>query len=160
MDSRPSSSPRSIFTVATGPRSKWVVFAIWLVGIFIAVGPAQLPTKFSDAENNESTSFLPGDAESTKALTATEDLQGGELAPAVIVYQRASGLTPADRAKIREDIGKLTEKRFPGVAADGAHAAAGGGDAGRIGAFDGGCPPRPKRESRDRRDDAEDRDDD
>ena len=53
-------SRRSIFTVATGRRSKWVVFLIWLVGIFIAVGPAQLPTKFADAENNESTSFLPG----------------------------------------------------------------------------------------------------
>jgi len=47
---------------------------IALFGIFIAVGPAQLPTKFSDAENNESTSFLPGDAESTKALTAAEVL--------------------------------------------------------------------------------------
>ena len=61
---------------------------------------ANLPGKFTDAEKNESTSFLPGDAESTKALQATEDLQGGELAPAVIVYRRASGLTPADLQKI------------------------------------------------------------
>src|ERR687894_2945311 len=100
MDSR----PRSIFALAAGRRSKWVVFAIWLVGIFIAVGPAQLPTKFSDAEKNESTSFLPGDAESTKALEATEDLQGGELAPAAIVYRRESGLTAADRRKIQSDV--------------------------------------------------------
>ena len=49
-----------------------------------------------------------GDAESTHALTATEELQGGELAPAVIVYERDSGLTPADFAKIREDVAKLT----------------------------------------------------
>src|SRR3712207_9100740 len=89
MDSR----PRSIFAIAAGPRSKWVIFAVWLVAIFIAAGPAQLPTKFADAEDNESTSFLPGDAESTKALTATEELQGGERAPAGIVYARASGLT-------------------------------------------------------------------
>ena len=59
-----------------GRRAKWVVFLVWLVGIFIAVGPLQLPTKFSDAENNESTSYLPGDAESTKALTATEEPPG------------------------------------------------------------------------------------
>jgi RND superfamily putative drug exporter len=118
--------PRSIFAIAAGRRSKWVVFLVWVVGIFIAVGPAQLPTKFQDAENNESTSYLPGDAESTKALTATEDLQGGELASAVIVYYRASGLTPADRAKIQEDVGRLTERRFPGVVRDGATAAAGG----------------------------------
>jgi RND superfamily putative drug exporter len=119
-------SRRSIFALATGRRSKWVVFLIWLIGIFIAVGPAQLPTKFADAENNESTSFLPGDAESTHALTATEDLQGGELAPAVIVYERSSGLTPADFAKIRQDVAKMTTKRYPGVIPDGATAAAGG----------------------------------
>jgi putative drug exporter of the RND superfamily len=119
-------SRRSIFTLATGRRSKWVVFLIWLIGIFIAVGPAQLPTKFADAENNESTSFLPGDAESTHALTATEDLQGGELAPAVIVYARDSGLTPADFDKIRQDVAKMTTKRYPGVIPDGATAAAGG----------------------------------
>ena len=52
-------SPRSIYAIAAGPRAKWVVFLVWLVGIFIAVGPAQLPTKFSDAEDNESTSPSP-----------------------------------------------------------------------------------------------------
>jgi putative drug exporter of the RND superfamily len=106
------------------------VFAIWFVGIFIAAGPANLPAKFSDAEQNESTSFLPGDAESTKALTATEELQGGELAPAVIVYRRDSGLTAADRRKIQDDVRRLTEKRYPGVVADGPTAAAGGKQAG------------------------------
>jgi putative drug exporter of the RND superfamily len=85
--------PRSIFSIAAGPRAKWVVFLVWLVGIFVAVGPADLPTKFMDAENNESTSYLPGDAESTHALEATESLQGGELASAVIVFHRESGLT-------------------------------------------------------------------
>ncbi len=107
------SSRRSLFAIAAGRRSKWVVFLVWIVGIFIAAGPAQLPTKFADAENNESTSFLPGDAESTKALTATEDLQGGELAPAVIVYERRSGLTPADRKKIQDDVARLTKQALP-----------------------------------------------
>ena len=98
---------RSIFAVAAGRRAKWIVFLIWLVGIFIAFG-ANLPGKFTDAEENESTSFLPGDAESTKVLTAAEELQGGELAPAVILYRRESGLTAADRQKIVEDVGRLT----------------------------------------------------
>ena len=139
MDSR----PRSIFAIAAGPRAKWVVFIVWLVVIFIAAGPAQLPTKFADAENNESTSFLPGDAESTHALTATEELQGGELAPAVIVYARESGLTPADFAKIREDVGQLTSKRYPAVVPDGATAAAGGqgGSAEEGPAAEGGQAP-------------------
>ena len=59
-----STSRRSIFAVAAGPRAKWVVLIIWLVGMFIAFG-ANLPGKFTDAEDNESSSFLPGDAEST-----------------------------------------------------------------------------------------------
>jgi RND superfamily putative drug exporter len=129
---------RSIFAMAAGPRAKWIVFLIWLVGIFVAFG-ANLPGKFTDAEENESTSFLPGDAESTKVLTAAEELQGGELAPAVIVYRRDSGLTAADKQKIVEDVGRLTERRFPAVVADGATAASGGENQG--GGQGGGAPP-------------------
>ena len=121
---------RSIFTRPGGPRAKWVVFAMWVVGIMIAAGPANLPGRFTDAEENESTSFLPGDAESTKALQAAEELQGGELAPAVIVYRREAGLTQADRERIVQDVQRLTERRFPGVVPDGATAAAGGQDGG------------------------------
>ena len=122
----PTATMSSLFTFPTGRRAKWIVFAIWFVGIFIAAGPANLPGKFTDAEDNESTSVLPGDAESTEALAAAEELQGGELAPAVIVYRRESGLTDADRRAIVDDAARLTEKRFPGVVADGATAASGG----------------------------------
>ncbi len=116
----------SFFTFAAGRRAKWVVFAIWFVAIFIAAGPANLPGKFEDAESNEATSYLPGSAESTKSLKATESLQNGEIAPAVIVYRREAGLTAADRRTIAEDVEKMTAKRFPGVVPDGATAAAGG----------------------------------
>jgi putative drug exporter of the RND superfamily len=116
----------SIFTFAAGRRTKWVVFTLWFLAIFIAAGPAELPAKFEDAESNEATSYLPGSAESTAALDATESLQNGELAPAVIVYRRESGLTAADRSTIVEDVEAMTEERFPGVIADGETAAAGG----------------------------------
>jgi RND superfamily putative drug exporter len=116
----------SLFAFPAGRRAKWVVFAIWFVAIFVAAGPAHLPAKFEDAESNEATSYLPGDAESTKALNATESLQKGEIAPAVIIFRRESGLTAADRRTLVEDVGKMTAKRFPGVVPDGATAAAGG----------------------------------
>jgi RND superfamily putative drug exporter len=117
--------PRSALTFAAGRRAKWVVFAAWLVAIAVAIG-ADLPGKFADAENNEATSYLPGSAESTAALAATEELQKGEIAPAVIVYRRASGLTAADRRTIAEDVGRMTGQRFAGVVPDGETAAAGG----------------------------------
>ena len=116
----------SLFTFPAGRRAKWVVFALWFLAIFIAAGPANLPGKFEDAESNEATSYLPGDAESTEALAATEALQKGEIAPAVIVYRRESGLTAADRQTIVEDVEKMTAKRYPGVIPDGETAASGG----------------------------------
>src|SRR5882757_3836958 len=131
---------RSLFTLAAGRRPKWIVFVIWFVAIFVAAGPANLPGKFEDAESNEATSYLPGSAESTKALHATEELQNGEIAPAVIVFRRESGLTPADFKRIEADVGKMTSKRYPGVIPDGETAAAGGKPNGDQGAKAGGPP--------------------
>jgi RND superfamily putative drug exporter len=116
----------SLFTLAAGRRSKWVVFAIWFFAIFVSVGVLDLPGKFADAENNEATSYLPEDAESTAALKATENLQDGEIAPAVIIYRRESGLTSADRRTIVEDVKEMTAEPFPGVIPDGETAASGG----------------------------------
>jgi RND superfamily putative drug exporter len=115
----------SLFTLPAGRRAKWVVFALWFLVIFAAMS-AKLPEKFEEAENNEATSYLPGDAESTKALAKTEALQNGEIAPTVIVFRRDSGLTPADFRTIEADVAKMTEKRYPGVIPDGATAASGG----------------------------------
>ncbi len=114
------------FTFPAGRRAKWIVFALWFFAIFIAAGPAGLPEKFEEAENNEATSYLPGDAESTAALNATEELQNGEIAPAVVIFRRDSGLTPGDFKTIEETVGKMASKPFPGLIGDGETAAAGG----------------------------------
>ena len=97
-----------LLTIATGRRSKWVVFGVWLVALFGSFA-ANLPGKFSEAEDNESTSFLPGDAESTKALQAVEELQDGEKATIVVVYRREGGLEQADRQLIAEQRSALNE---------------------------------------------------
>jgi len=82
---------------------KWLFLAVWLL-IAFAIGAGNLPTKFDDAQNNESSSFLPGDAESTKALVASEEIQGDELLPIVIVYKRADGkLSESDLERIETD---------------------------------------------------------
>jgi putative drug exporter of the RND superfamily len=130
----------SLFTFPAGRRAKWIVFAIWFVAIFLAAGPANLPGKFEDAESNEATSYLPGSAESTKALHATEELQNGEIAPAVIIFRRESGLTPADFKTIEEDVGKMTSKKYTGVVGDGETAASGGKPHGGPGAKAGNPP--------------------
>ncbi|MGI8726051.1 MAG: MMPL family transporter [Solirubrobacterales bacterium] len=89
---------------------RWFFLAAWLVAV-MAMGAGGIPDKFDDAQENESTSFLPGDAESTAALELSEEIQGDELAPIVIVYQREGGLTAADREAIAADREELNTDR-------------------------------------------------
>jgi len=90
---------RSLLAKTAGRRGKWVVLAVWLIAV-IGFGAAQLPSKFDKVQKNESTSFLPDQAESTKALKATRTIQGEESVTMLAVYRRASGLTRADKATI------------------------------------------------------------
>ncbi len=101
----------SLFAVVAGRRAKWLVALIWIAAFGGAIA-TNLPGKFTDAEKNESTSFLPGDAESTKALEVITDLEGGELAPLVIVYARDAGLTAADKRVIERDRAVLNRKKL------------------------------------------------
>lgn len=100
-----------IFTIAAGRRSKWVVAGLWLAFVMIAAGPANLMQKFADAESNESSSFLPGDAESTKALDLSKEIQGGDEITAIIAYYRSGGLTTADKATIAGDAAEINRAR-------------------------------------------------
>ncbi len=100
----------SVFAVPAGRVAKFVVFFAWLAVIVLTIG-TNLPGKFADAEENESTSFLPGDAESTKALQVTERLQGGEQAPMVAIFRREGGLRPADRRTVAERVERFNAER-------------------------------------------------
>ncbi len=97
---------------AAQPRTRLIIIGIWLVAVFACFG-FNLPGKFSDAERNDSSSYLPGDAEATRALEATKDLTEGEQAAVVIVYRREGGLTAADRAKVARDVVSLNRLRYP-----------------------------------------------
>ncbi|MFM9140533.1 MAG: hypothetical protein ACKOTH_08425 [Solirubrobacterales bacterium] len=93
---------QGFFKAITGRRGRWVVVAIWLLAV-VGFGAAQLPSKFEEVQNNESTSFLPGDAESTRALTDAETIRGEESVTIVAVYRNPGGLTPANKARIAAD---------------------------------------------------------
>ncbi len=73
----------------------------------MAVGFGSQSSKFEDAQENEATSFLPGDAESVKALKAIERFPDGQVAPAVTVIARDGGLTPEDTAKAQQLVESL-----------------------------------------------------
>ena len=102
----------SLFAFAAGRRAKWVVALVWLAIVAGAIA-TDVPAKFKDAEKNESSSFLPGDVESTKALEITRRLEGGEIQPLVIVYHRDGGLSADDRRVIARDRKVFNRKKFP-----------------------------------------------
>jgi RND superfamily putative drug exporter len=91
---------KSVVTFLTGRRTKYVVVLFWVV-LAVAAGP--LAGKLSGAEKNDAKSWLPGSAESTRALDAQAAFVSPNTIPAVVVYQRTSGLTAADRAAIAAD---------------------------------------------------------
>jgi RND superfamily putative drug exporter len=98
----------SLLSFAAGKKARWLVVAVWFIAIFVIFG-TNVPGKFSDAENNESSSYLPGDAESTKTLDAVKGLTDGEQAGIVIAYRNPDGLTRENKALITENIVTLNK---------------------------------------------------
>jgi RND superfamily putative drug exporter len=97
-----------LFTLPAGHVGK---FAVLILVALLYIGFATQAGKFEKAQKNETSSFLPGSAESVKALQAIERFPGGELAPAVVVFERREGLTAADKQRIEETFRKLNTDR-------------------------------------------------
>src|SRR3954465_3780514 len=93
-----------------GRRSKWIVLALWIVILFVA---APLAGKLTGVEKNDNSAWLPGSAEATQVADMQKRFQPDDIAPAVIVYERPAGITPADTAKAAADVKTLAT--VPGV---------------------------------------------
>ena len=83
-----------------GSWTKWIMVGFWVVVLVIAF---PLAGKVSGAEKNDAKSWLPASAESTKVFDVQSRFQSSGIFTGIVVYQRASGLTAADRAKAAAD---------------------------------------------------------
>jgi putative drug exporter of the RND superfamily len=118
---------RQIAGKLTGRITKWIV----LVGVLlIAGGLASFAGKLTDEQNNETQSWLPESAESTKGFEKLTEFQDEYDVGTTVVYYRESGLTDADFAAIEEQAteiegisdnisGMLTPGRAPDADAPG-----------------------------------------
>ncbi|GAA0495449.1 putative membrane protein ActII-3 [Paractinoplanes deccanensis] len=93
-----------------GRRSKWIVLGLWIV---ILVLTAPLAGQLSSVEKNDNSAWLPGGAESTQVIELSRTFQPDDIAPAIVIYERPGGVTPADLAKAQADAAEM--KSVPGV---------------------------------------------
>ena len=98
---------RSMLNLPAGRRTKWLVLVFWLV-LVVVLGP--LAGKLTGAEKNDASSWLPPRAESTQVLNLRSEAVSPNVYPGVVVYDRPSGVTAADKAKAAADA-----LRFRGV---------------------------------------------
>ncbi|MBL7259179.1 MMPL family transporter [Paractinoplanes lichenicola] len=88
-----------------GRWSKWIVLAFW-IGILLLAAP--LAGKLTSVEKNDNSAWLPGGAEATQVADLQRQFQPDDIAPAIVVYERAGGtVTPADLAKAQADVGRM-----------------------------------------------------
>ena len=101
---------RGIAVFPAGRRAKWLILVFWLVLVAVA-GP--LSGKLMGAEKNDTSAWLPANAQSTQVLTLRSQVVSPNVFAAVVVYDRPSGLTAADRAKVTADAASFA--RVPGA---------------------------------------------
>jgi len=95
---------RQIAGKLTSRVTKWVVLGFWL----IALGAmSTFALKLVDEQNNETSSWLPGSAESTLALEQTSVFQDENNIPTVVVYVRDGGLTSADLTAAESQVSRF-----------------------------------------------------
>jgi putative drug exporter of the RND superfamily len=89
-----------IARIPCGRRTKYLVVAFW-VAVLAVAGP--LAGKLTGVQKNDTVEWLPQSAESTTVFQQSEAFGTADEVPAVVVYERRSGITPADLAAATAD---------------------------------------------------------
>ncbi len=101
---------------APRPRIKWVFAGLALIFFLVGMVGLGFQGKLGDVQKNDNSAFLPSSADSTKVYHAAQQFNPIQTIPGFVVYQRESGLTAEDRAKIASDVAKF--RTLDGVATD------------------------------------------
>jgi len=90
---------RTLTSWSASPRGKWIVLLVWLVAAGL-ISP--LTPTLSDISENDPLSFLPDNAESTRAARLARERYAVAGTPAIIVFRNPDGLTDADMAAAQQ----------------------------------------------------------
>src|SRR6478735_6345774 len=95
---------RQIAGKLTGRVTKWFVLGFWLVAV---MGLGTFAGKLTDVQNNEASSWLPGNAESTLALEKMKPFQNPNAIPTTVVYEKKDGFTASDFVDMKDQAAQL-----------------------------------------------------
>ena len=96
-------------TIPSGRRAKFLVLAAMLL---VAMFAGSFAGKFEDAQENETSSFLPGGAESVAVVDAVKRFPSGEVATAVTVIARdGEALGEEEQGAARQLVATLNQKQ-------------------------------------------------
>src|SRR5689334_25108435 len=96
-----------LVSIPSGRRTKWAVLVFWLLAFAVA---GSFAGKLNSAQKNDSSAWLPKNAESTKVVDLAKKFTPSDTFPAVVVYDRGGqGVTPADQAKAAADVKKFEQ---------------------------------------------------
>lgn len=102
-------SGRRWVALPTGRVGKWVVVACWLAILVVA---GSFAGRLGEVQENDAAAYLPDGAESLTVADQQERFPGADVAPAIVVYHRASGITAADRSAVVRDAKRLATEDF------------------------------------------------
>src|SRR5215472_845737 len=104
------STARRLANIPPGRWTRWLVVGFWVAVMAVAL---PLSGKLNGAEKNDTSQWLPANAESAKVLHALSRFQSPNISTVIVVYDRASGVTATDRAKAAADARRFAA--VPGV---------------------------------------------
>ncbi|GIH90847.1 MMPL family transporter [Planobispora siamensis] len=105
--------PGRIADLLCGRRTKWLVLALWLVVVAVA---GSFAGRLESVQKDDIAAYLPGSADSAQAVKRILGMQGENLSPATVVYERRGGITRADDEEIARDMEEFA--RIEGVVAE------------------------------------------
>ena len=99
--------------MARETRRAWVrPLAVVLLWVLIGIPMMLVLGKLAEVQENDNAAYLPRSTESTEVLETFVDFQDQETFPTTVVFERAGGLTAADRQAIEDYRGELAGVEF------------------------------------------------
>ncbi|NJP34660.1 MMPL family transporter [Micromonospora thermarum] len=99
----------------SGRGGRVTLVALLVVLAWLVIGGVAGPYsgRLGEVATNDNASFLPADAEATRAQELSKRFVDDPIVPALVVYERTAGVTDADRQRIAADVARFAE--IPGV---------------------------------------------